>query len=324
MVTESAARWKSVRWARVGLFYGLALGWICVVTLGLYFSGSRDFSLGGTSQVAQLVIAALYMPAPLAAALVVERLDNRRPLIATTFRGFRQSLLPLVLVAVGVLVALFGGMIAASWLLGNVAGVSGTGTVLFSHEDLVANILLLFPGQDSTQVAQLSAAVPPFWGLVAAAGVSALIAGFTVNGLFAFGEEYGWRGWLADELRPLGALWANLITGVLWGLWHAPLILLGFNYYPYNRLGPAFMVVFCVSFSFVLWRAREVTGSLLAPAILHGMFNAFAGIFVFILSDRHPLLSAPVGLLGSAVIAVTAIGFWWLTRAQVAQRSHQT
>ena len=48
----------------------------------------------------------------------------------------------------------------------------------------------------------------------------------TVNGLFGFGEEYGWRGWLADELRPLGPVVANLVTGVLWGLWHTPLILL--------------------------------------------------------------------------------------------------
>lgn len=311
----SARGWKQVRWGRVGLFYGLALGWVGLVTLGLFLSGSRDFSASGASQVSLLVIAALYMPAPLAAALVVERLDRRRPLIATTFQGFRAALPTLVTVAVGVLVALLGGMLAATWLLGNLAGVSGVGTVLFSHEDLVANILLLFPSQDAAQVAQLSAAVPPFWVLIGAAAVSALIAGFTINGLFAFGEEYGWRGWLADELRPLGPVVANVITGILWGLWHTPLILLGFNYAPYNRLGPAFMVVFCVAFSFVLWRAREVTGSLLAPAILHGMFNAFAGIFVFILSDRHPLLSAPVGLLGSAVIALTAVGFWWLTRA---------
>ncbi len=65
---------------------------------------------------------------------------------------------------------------------------------------------------DAAAVAKLTAATPPLWGLVAITFALALVAGFTVNGLFAFGEEYGWRGWLADELAPLGAVRANLIT----------------------------------------------------------------------------------------------------------------
>ena len=112
---------------------------------------------------------------------------------------------------------------------------------------------------------------------MAAAGLAyagALVAGFTLNGVFAFGEEYGWRGWLAEELRPLGAFWANLLTGVLWGAWHAPLILLGYNYAGYAKLGTAFMIAWCVPASFLLWRARQVTDSLIAPAVvLHGAIN---------------------------------------------------
>ncbi|MGB7961863.1 MAG: hypothetical protein WCF12_02735, partial [Propionicimonas sp.] len=118
-MTVAARGWNRVRWGRVGLFYGLALGWVGLVTLGLFLTGSRDFSVGGASPASQVVIAALYMPAPLAAALIVERLDRRRPLIATTFHGFRAALPRLVTVAVGVLVALLGGMLAATWLLGN-------------------------------------------------------------------------------------------------------------------------------------------------------------------------------------------------------------
>jgi len=152
------------------------------------------------------------------------------------------------------------------------------------------------------------------WALVGLALGGALVAGFTINGLFAFGEEYGWRGWLADELRPLGAFWANVITGVLWGLWHAPLILLGFNYGAYGRIGTAFMVALCIPFSFLLWRAREVTGSLLAPAVLHGAFNGFAGVFLVLLVDTNPLIAAPVGLIGAGAFAVVAALFWLFTR----------
>lgn len=72
-------------------------------------------------------------------------------------------------------------------------------------------------------------------------------AGFTINGLFAFGEEYGWRGVLMDELRPLGTARANVLTGILWGLWHAPIILLGFNYGQQRILGVLTMAIAAIA-----------------------------------------------------------------------------
>ena len=88
-----------------------------------------------------------------------------------------------------------------------------------------------------------------------------LAAGLTVNGLFAFGEEYGWRGVLADELRPLGLARASLLTGVLWGLWHAPIIILGHNYGTQWGCGASpVMVMWTVPMSFLLTWARERTG----------------------------------------------------------------
>ena len=147
------------------------------------------------------------------------------------------------------------------------------------------------------------------WGLAGITAVEAIIAALTVNALFAFGEEFGWRGWLADELRPLGAVRANLVTALLWGLWHAPIILLGYNYGG-SRLGVAFMVVLCVPLAFVLWRARELTGTLYAPAAVHGAFNAFAGFFLLVLVDPNPLLAAPVGLVGAGVLGVVAVLLW--------------
>jgi membrane protease YdiL (CAAX protease family) len=298
----------------VGLFYGLALGWVVLITAALYLTGQRDLSGAAGPTIATTVLALLYMPAPLVAALVVERLDRSPALIRTAFVGFRRALPKMLLVAVIVVPATLLTMIAVTWLAGNVLGITGPGSVLFGQADLVANALTLLPAQNADQVAKLSEGIPPFWGLVGLALGGALLAGFTINGLFAFGEEYGWRGWLADELRPLGAFWANVITGVLWGLWHAPLILLGFNYGAYGRIGTAFMVALCIPFSFLLWRAREVTGSLLAPAALHGAFNGFAGVFLVLLVDTNPLIAAPVGLIGAGAFAVVAALFWLLTR----------
>ena len=290
------------------------------IAAALYLTGNRDLSGAAGPTLVTTVLAVLYMPAPLVAALIVGRLDHRPALIRTTFHGFVRALPKLLLVAVVIVPVLLLTMIGATWLAGNVLGLSGPGTVLFGQADLVANALTLLPAQDAAQVAALSAGIPPFWGLIALAVGGGLLAGFTINGLFAFGEEYGWRGWLADELRPLGAFWANVVTGVLWGVWHAPLILLGFNYGPYGRIGTAFMVALCIPFSFLLWRSREVTGSLLAPAILHGAINGVAGLFAVLLVDANPLVAAPAGLIGAGSLAVVAALFWLLTRRVVPNR----
>lgn len=52
--------------------------------------------------------------------------------------------------------------------------------------------------------------------------VQGLVAGATVNAIAGFGEELGWRGLLQKELSQLGFWRASLVTGVVWGLWHAP------------------------------------------------------------------------------------------------------
>ena len=72
------------------------------------------------------------------------------------------------------------------------------------------------------------------------------LAGFTINGLLAFGEELGWRGLLQQELAPLGFARASALIGAIWGLWHAPLILLGHNFPDHPRLGVFVMIAACI------------------------------------------------------------------------------
>ncbi len=105
------------------------------------------------------------------------------------------------------------------------------------------------------------------------------------NTLFALGEELGWRGFLLPELLPLGQGKAVLVSGVIWGLWHAPAIWQGLNYPTVNLwLGIAMMIVFTVLTGTILsWLYLE-TRSPWAPALAHGALNATASLPILFLS----------------------------------------
>jgi len=314
-VTQISAK-SGIRWGRIGLFYGIAAGWAVLVGAVLYLLGQRDLTGAGTASWVVILLALGYMPAPLVAALVVEKVDGRGFGLRRIFtRALGRQLLRMLAVTAAVVAALMATMVGLSWVAGNLLGVSGAGRLLISPADLVANIIASSgTSMNADQVATLNSQVPGLWWLLLISFGTAVLVGFTINGLFAFGEEYGWRGWLADELAPLGAIRANAIIGVMWGLWHAPLILLGYNYASYRLPGVVAMVAWAVAASFLLWRAREVTGSVLAAAVLHGAINGFAGIFGLILVETNPLIAAPLGAVGIAAIALVAALFWLFTR----------
>ena len=144
------------------------------------------------------------------------------------------------------------------------------------------------------------------WGLfMCFTFVNALIAGLTINALFAFGEEVGWRGYLLRALSGYSFFPRALLTGVIWGLWHAPLILLGHNYPSHPVLGIFMMVVFCVGLSPLLQYLRLKSRSVIAVAIAHGTLNAFAGLPLLCLDGYDELLTGVSGLAGFIVLAVS-------------------
>ena len=100
------------------------------------------------------------------------------------------------------------------------------------------------------------------------------VAAPLINTLLALGEELGWRGSLLPELLPLGQRRAILLSGVIWGFWHAPVILQGHNYPSQPVLGVFLMVVFAVLVgAFFGWLYLR-TRSPWAPALAHGSLNA--------------------------------------------------
>lgn len=144
--------------------------------------------------------------------------------------------------------------------------------------------------------------------------VQGLLLAPIMNFVTCFGEEWGWRGYLLPKLsKHLPTVPTLLISGVIWGLWHAPLTAVGHNYgmgYPgFPFTGIAMMCLFCtvlgVFFSYVTLK----TGSCIPAILSHGAVNGFAAIGIYCTSDGgNPFVGpAPMGIIGMIPFIIAAV-----------------
>lgn len=172
-------------------------------------------------------------------------------------------------------------------------------------------VSLLMPGEalatESEVVKQASAQMggAGLWGFVALSIFSGLLAGATINAVFAFGEEVAWRGFLYKEFKGRKFLTVALIIGVIWGFWHFPLILNGHNYPQHPVLGVFLMVVLCILLTPILMYFRKKSGTVIVPAVMHGTFNAVIGISNILVEPANDLLIGGPGLAGLIVLLLT-------------------
>ncbi|MFW6197172.1 MAG: type II CAAX prenyl endopeptidase Rce1 family protein [Thermoplasmatota archaeon] len=128
--------------------------------------------------------------------------------------------------------------------------------------------------------------------------IQMLIAGLTINALAAFGEEFGWRAILLDEVSSLGFWKASIMIGIIWGVWHAPLILWGY-YFPGNTaLGLLVMLAFAVTFAHVFTYFTARSKNVIASSFLHGSFNSLGPLAFVFLTGAGELIIGPDGLIG--------------------------
>lgn len=120
--------------------------------------------------------------------------------------------------------------------------VGGLTTLLFGMAKLDMNFTMI---RDAMASAASGGEIPIGVIVISQIVLAILLAPF-FNMLFTLGEELGWRGFLLPHLMPLGQWKAILVSGVIWGFWHAPVIMQGHNYPGYPILGVFMMIVFCV------------------------------------------------------------------------------
>jgi len=112
---------------------------------------------------------------------------------------------------------------------------------------------------------------------------------------------------------PLGGRKAVLLTGVIWGIWHWPVILMGYNYgkdyFGAPFLGPLAMVWFTLSLS-VIFGWLTIKAENVWPAVIaHGALNGIASLgIIFVKNNPDPLLGpAPVGVISGIGLTLTAL-----------------
>ncbi|TCK26009.1 CPBP family intramembrane glutamic endopeptidase [Pseudonocardia endophytica] len=145
---------------------------------------------------------------------------------------------------------------------------------------------------------------------VAAQVVLAVVLAPLLNILPVLGEEWGWRGWLLPRLLHRGLWPALLWSGLIWGVWHAPLTLLGYNY---PELGPGAAALFtgtCILLGVLMGWLRLYSGSVWPPVLAHATLNATAGL-VILLGDAaappHLAVAGITGLVGWVVLAAVGL-----------------
>jgi membrane protease YdiL (CAAX protease family) len=135
------------------------------------------------------------------------------------------------------------------------------------------------------------------------------------------GEELGWRGFLFPELQSATSFTtASLIGGVVWALFHLPLILFS----DYNSTAPKVfaVVVFFIStiaHTFVNNWLRARSGSMWPAVVLHASHNTFFRNLFDPLMARYPLTDFFVTEfgLGLMVINVLMALYIWARRAEL-------
>ncbi len=181
--------------------------------------------------------------------------------------------------------------------------------------DLLARFADKLPAEELAKAKERMASIS-LPTLVGAQLMQGFVAGATINAIAAFGEELGWRGFLQRELAPLGFWRSSWLIGALWGPWHAALVLQGYNYPQHPLAGVAMMTAMTVLLAPLLGAVRVRGKSVLAAALAHGSFNAFAGFPVELSKGGDDLTVGVTGLAGLLALALANLALFFALRAR--------
>lgn len=267
-----------------------------LLTFVISFSMAAAYKLitGETvGDISYTIMAAMYMFVPTVSVLIVKKLIYKEKLRSDLQISFKIN-----------------KWFFAAWLIMPLVTFGALGIsllfpgVTYNHEmtGLAERFASLSSPEQVEQMKAQIATLPisPIWLIL----FMGLFAGITINGLAAFGEELGWRGFLLYQFRNMSFAKASILIGAIWGIWHAPLILMGHNYPQHPYFGVLMMVILCIIITPIVMYFTIKAKSVIAAAILHGTMNATVTISIIPITGGNDLLVGMTGLAGMIAMVV--------------------
>ncbi len=287
-------------WTSIGVFLVIAYGFAWLACLPLWLGD-------GLRSPWMALCAAIMMYTPTVAAVVAARFIERQPKLLLNLGIWPvaswRRLLSSIAIAFGVIIA----VVLAALVTSAIAGTYVFDLRTFHGAQLFFEAQLSAAGQAGAKLPM------PIWVLVVV-DLAALPLNSLISSGLALGEEIGWRGFLYPRLRAkLGDTLAVVVLGIIWGVWHAPLLLLGYNY---PTLAPGWrlvwMSVFCIGLTAILAWVRQRSRSVWPAAIGHGTLNASLAMTALMLGASPELRTAAASLMGWAGWPVGLLVAAWL------------
>ncbi len=131
------------------------------------------------------------------------------------------------------------------------------------------------------------------------------------GGLIIFiGEEFGWRSYLLEKIRPLGRWNALLVSGAIWSLWHAPVLVIPSGIYtrqldlPGAGLTLLVFILMGFIFGWLYFESKSVW-----PCVLMHSYNNLIGLKLF--REAWTVETEPT-LLQNALFAMGPVLLVWI------------
>ncbi|MFI8594750.1 lysostaphin resistance A-like protein [Microbacterium sp. NPDC078428] len=286
---------ERVQWVPAVTFYLLACALAWAIDLPLWIGG-----VALTSPLGILLISAsMYTPAAAAffAVIVVQRTHGRAILRRLGWWPIRPVRRTILLAVVG----LIGSALLPIVTVFLAAALGLTKLDLVNFSGFAHTLDALLP---------VGTTLPIPVQLLAIIQLVEIPIGALINSLLTLGEETGWRGFLLPALRPLGTWPALVMSGAAWGLWHAPVILLGYNFAQPNLYGLLLMIVGCIAYGILIGWLRIRSGNIWPSVIAHGAFNAAGGFSALVIAagaTANPAAVGPLGWVAWIVMAAVAL-----------------
>jgi membrane protease YdiL (CAAX protease family) len=291
---------KSAEWKRVGWFLLIAFALAWLVDLAIFLSGGLE---GPAAVHSALLLLVTTMAAP-ALGNILTRLITREGWGELMLWPRLRSGWPYWVIAwlVTPLMILLGAAVFFILFPAHFdSGLTGVAKILADAEKTTGQAVPI---------------TPAVFLLIQI--IEAILLSPILNGIATLGEEFGWRAYLLPKLMPLGRRRALVLTGIIWGIWHWPVIAMGYNY-GLDYAGAPWLgllgMVWFTTIAGVFLGALVLEGKSVWPSVIgHAAINGIAAIGILVsIGNPNPLLGpAPVGVIGSLPFALAAL--WILLR----------